>query len=335
MIHWIRRIAVIAAIAFFILVGLIAAILGSLRLAAQFRETEAAATAAPADGKFVESGRGRMFVMDPGPADGIPVVLFHGTAAWSKLWWRTTAALKNDGYRPIVPDLPPFGYSERRGGYTRFEQASRIDGMMTTLGAGRAIIVGHSFGAGAALEYVLRHPERTIGLVLVDAALGLTQEPSDAPAFLENGPLREIVVSATATNPLATRFLLSKLIYRKEAANSETLDILKAPMHVAGTTSHIADWLLYFTGSDRSALSSSRNAVSGIKVPVAMIWGDRDDVTPLAQANDFRSLVPSASLKVLNGVGHIPQIEDPDAFNAALIDAVREVVSAGPHAKQN
>jgi hypothetical protein len=50
-----------------------------------------------------------MFVMDPGPVDGIPVVLFHGTAAWSKLWWRTTAALKSDGYGPIVSDVPPFG----------------------------------------------------------------------------------------------------------------------------------------------------------------------------------------------------------------------------------
>jgi pimeloyl-ACP methyl ester carboxylesterase len=338
MIRWIRRIAVILPVAFFVLVGCVVAGLASLRLAAHFRETEVASAAAPADGKFIESGLGRMFVMDPGPTDGIPVVLFHGTAAWSKLWWRTTAALKKDGYRPLVPDLPPFGYSERRGGYTRSEQASRIDGMMTALGAGRAVIVGHSFGAGAALEYILRHPERTIGLVLVDAALGLTQAPSNAPAMLENGPLRELVVSATATNPLATRFFLSKLIYRKEAANSETLEILKAPMRVADTTSHIADWLLYFMGSDRSALSSSRGAVSKIKVPVAMIWGDHDDVTPLAQANDLRSLIPSASLKVLNDVGHIPQIEDPDAFNAALIDAIREVVSAaptGPRAGQN
>jgi pimeloyl-ACP methyl ester carboxylesterase len=210
--------------------------------------------------------------------------------------------------------------------------------MMSALDVGRAVIVGHSFGAGAALEYVLRHPERTIGLVLVDAALGLTQEPSDAPSVLEYGSLRELVVSATATNPLATRFLLSKLIYRKEAANSETLDIVKAPMRVAGTTSHIADWLLYFAGSDRSALSSSRGAVSGIRVPVAMIWGERDDVTPLAQANDFRVLVPSASLKVLNDVGHIPQIEDPDAFNAALIEAIGGVVladRAGPRASRN
>jgi pimeloyl-ACP methyl ester carboxylesterase len=320
MMRWIRRtVLVLVALAVCAV-----ATLAALRLAAYWRETETASAAAPADGKFVESGHGRIFVMDPGPADGIPAVLFHGTAAWSKLWWRTTAVLKDGGYRPIGPDLPPFGYSDRQGGYTRAEQAARIDGVMTALGAGRAIVIGHSFGAGAALEYVLRHPDRVIGLVLVDAALGLTQAPSNAPAILDYAPMRELLVSATATNPLATRFLLSKLIYRQEAANDQTLDILKAPMRVAGTTSHIADWLLYFAGSDRAALSASRDEVSRIKVPVAMIWGDRDDVTPLAQANDLRSLVPSASLRVIKDVGHIPQIEDPDAFNAVLLAVIRE-----------
>jgi len=323
--RWIRRLT-------YVLVGLIVcavAGLATLRLAAHLRETEIAAMAAPADGTFVESGFGRIFVIDPGPADGVPVVLFHGTAAWSGLWWRTTAALKASGFRPIAPDLPPFGYSERQGGYTRLEQAARIDGMMTTLGTGRAIVVGHSFGAGAALEYAMRHPDRVIGLVLVDAALGLSQAPSDVPAVLNYAPVRELLVSATATNPLATRFLLSKLIYRQQAADDQTLAILKAPMRVAGTTSHIADWVLYFAGSDRTALSASRSDVSAIKVPVAMIWGGRDDVTPLAQANDLRSLIPSASLRLMKDVGHIPQIEDPDAFNPVLLAAIRELTSAG------
>ncbi len=332
--RWVRRLARFLALAVVVVLGCVVVALGALRLASHFRETEVAAAAAPADGKFVDSGHGRIFIMDPGPAGAVPVVLFHGTAAWSKLWWRTTAALKDSGYRPIAPDLPPFGYSERQGGYTRAEQAARIDGVMTALGAGRAVVVGHSFGAGAALEYVLRHPDRTLGLVLIDAALGLTQDPSDAPALLAYKPVREALISATATNPLATRFLLSKLIYRKEAANDETLAILQAPMRVAGTTSHIADWLLYFTGADRAALSASRGEVSRISVPVVMIWGDRDDVTPLAQANDLRTLIPSASLKLLNDVGHIPQIEDPDRFNAALLAAIREIASTNPAGRQ-
>ncbi|MBW7970711.1 alpha/beta hydrolase [Bradyrhizobium sp. BR 10289] len=331
MMRWIRRFVLVIVL----LVACAIASLALLRVAAYLREDESAAAAAPADGKFVESGHGRMFVMDQGPRDGVPVVLFHGTAAWSRLWWRTTTALKNEGYRPIVPDLPPFGYSERQGGYSRLEQAARIDGMMTTLGTGRAIVVGHSFGAGAALEYVMRHRDRVIGLVLVDAALGLTQTPSDAPAILTYGPVRQLLVSATATNPLATRFLLSKLIYRQEAATDAVLDILKAPMRVEGTTSHIADWLLDFAGSDRTALSASRDQVAGIKLRVSMIWGDRDDVTPLAQANDLRSLIPSASVHVMQNVGHIPQIEDPDAFNTVLLSAIREVMPADAAAARN
>src|SRR5579862_7885270 len=140
MTRWTRRIAATLAATFLLLVAVVVLGLGSLRLAAHLRETEVASAAAPADGKFVESGLGRMFVMDLGPDDGVPVVLFHGTAAWSKLWWQTTAALKNAGYRPLAPDLPPFGYSDRQGGYTRSEQASRIDDVLTALGAKRAVI---------------------------------------------------------------------------------------------------------------------------------------------------------------------------------------------------
>ena len=47
-----------------------------------------------------------------------------------------------------------------------------------------------------------------------------------------------------------------------------------------------------------------------------------DGVTPRAQADDLRTLMPSASLTILPGLGHIPQIEDPDAFNRALVAQV-------------
>jgi pimeloyl-ACP methyl ester carboxylesterase len=60
-----------------------------------------------------------------------------------------------------------------------------------------------------------------------------------------------------------------------------------------------------------------------LKVPTALIWGDKDTVTPVQQANDLRTLVPHARLTLLPGVGHIPQIEDPDAFNAALLGTIK------------
>jgi len=56
-----------------------------------------------------------------------------------------------------------------------------------------------------------------------------------------------------------------------------------------------------------------------------LIWGENDNVTPLDQAHDLQNLIPQATLSVLAGLGHIPQIEDPVAFNAALLKGL------GPH----
>jgi pimeloyl-ACP methyl ester carboxylesterase len=126
----------------------------------------------------VPTGSGHVFVQEKGPAGGVPAVLLHGTAAWSELWRHTIDALAAAGFRVIALDLPPFGFSDRPGSYTRGDQAARVNDVLDQLKADPAIIVGHSFGAGAATELVMRYPDRTRALVLVDAALGLTSPPS-------------------------------------------------------------------------------------------------------------------------------------------------------------
>ena len=55
------------------------------------------------------------------------------------------------------------------------------------------------------------------------------------------------------------------------------------------------------------------------KLPVAILWGDKDTVTPIDQATDLQKLLPQASLTQLPGLGHIPQIEDPALYNDALL----------------
>ena len=59
-----------------------------------------------------------------------------------------------------------------------------------------------------------------------------------------------------------------------------------------------------------------------MKQPVAILWGDQDHVTPVDQARDLQTLIPRASLTLLPGLGHIPQIEDPTLFNEALLKAL-------------
>jgi pimeloyl-ACP methyl ester carboxylesterase len=295
------------------------------RLTAALRETADRATLAPAAGHLVKTASGGVFVQEKGPPDGIPVVLFHGTAAWSELWWRTSDVLAASGFHVIALDLPPFGFSDRPGSYTRRDQAARINEVLAALKAAPAIIVGHSFGAGAATELVMRHPERVRALVLVDAALGLTAPLTDAPAILRPKWIREILVSLTITNPLATKLLLQSLIAKKERAVPEYVEILQRPTSLRNSTSDIADWAYYFIGADREATSADRTAYARLKLPTAILWGDKDTVTPIEQARDLQTLIPQASLTLLPGLGHIPQIEDPTFFNEALLKALAKL----------
>ena len=305
-----------------VLLLLVVTAIAGFRLAASFRETVDRAALAPPSGHLVKTSSGGVFVQEKGPPDGIPVVLFHGTAAWSELWWRTSDALAASGFHVIALDLPPFGFSDRPGTYTRRDQAARINDVLGALKAPPAIIVGHSFGAGAATELVMRYPDRARGLVLVDAALGLTAPPSDPPAVLQPKWVREILVSLTVTNPLATKLLLQSLIAKKERALPEYVEILQRPTSLRNSTSDIADWAYYFAGADRGAASADRDAYARLKPPTAILWGDKDTITPVDQARDLQTLIPQASLTLLPGLGHIPQIEDPTAFNDALLKAL-------------
>jgi pimeloyl-ACP methyl ester carboxylesterase len=302
---------------------LIVLVMVAFRLAAAVRETGTRAELAPLAGHLVPTRSGGVFVQEKGPADGIPVVLFHGTAAWSELWRHTSEALAASGFHVIALDLPPFGFSDHSGNYTRADQAARINDVLGKLKVAPAIIVGHSFGAGAATELAMQYPDRARALVLVDAALGLTAAPSDAPWVIQPKWIREILVSLSITNPVATKTLLEMLIAKKERALPEFVAILQRPIAQRGSTSAIADWLYYFLGSDRDAVSADRSAYARMTMPVAILWGDKDSVTPVEQALDLRTLLPpQTSLNLLPGLGHIPQIEDPDMFNDALLKAL-------------
>jgi pimeloyl-ACP methyl ester carboxylesterase len=314
--------------------GLLFATLAGFRGAAAWRETETAEALAPKTGQFVETPTGRVFVQDSGPRDGIPVVLIHGTAAWSEFWRGTIDHLNSQRYRVIAVDLPPFGFSDRstNADYSRAAQTERIIGALDALKIDRALFVGHSFGAGATVETVMRHPARVRGLVLVAGALNLpapNQPIPPAPAaiisFLDLPVLPELLIAATATNPMLSRRLLGTMVARKEAATPELAAVLQRPMRRRGTTREFAIWAKAFLTPDLAAQSMQPDAYKLIAVKTRLIWGDLDTLTPLQQGRRLEALIPGASLSLMPGVGHIPQIEGPDNFRPLLVQLLRDV----------
>ena len=303
-------------------------VLGGFRMAAHLREGETLAEAMPADGRLIETAQGKIFVLEYGPETGQPLLFAHGTAAWSGLWQPVLEAMGEAGYRGIGYDLPPFGYSERYAvwDYGRVAQGERVNALVEAMDI-KPIVVAHSFGAGPAMEAVMRAPERYAGIVVVDGALGLGShdEQKALPFVLRPLWAREVGVAVSGTNPLATRTLLKGLIHRKDAATDAVIATLQRPQTRMGTTESFAAWLPSLMVPPQDALSIRTEAYAALGVPVAYIWGDQDTVTPPDQAEALVALTPGATLHMLTDVGHIPQIEDEAAFLGVLRPVIRDI----------
>lgn len=306
--------------------GLIITIFLGFRIAAMFRETETAEASAPANGRFVATTQGRIFVTETGSSSDRPVLLIHGSGAWGGLWSETAMALAQKGYRSIALDLPPFGFSDRPASedYSRTAQARRILALVTAMKLDRPIIVGHSFGGGPALEAVMRSPQTFSRVVLVDPALGIDVPVTDLPFVLRTQAAREVAISSAVTNPLLTRKMLASLIYRKDRAGPPYVDILQRPLHRSGSTAAIAAWLPALLQTDPNAVSAHSANYRRLTVSMSIIWGSKDSVTPLNQMRQLKSLVPASSVTILPDTGHIPQVEDPIAFQRALTEAIKK-----------
>lgn len=299
------------------------------RAAAWLRERATVAEAIPAEGRLVATAMGNVYVEEHGPAEGVPILLVHGSVGWARLWEDTSAALAGAGYRAIAFDLPPMGFSDRdpQADYGRVRQAGRILALVRALEI-RPVLAAHSFGAGPGVEAVMRAPGTFRALVVIDGALGIGSHEQDAelPWPLRPAWLRELVLSATVTNPLLTKSLLALFLHRKDRANDRYAAILQRPGVLRDATGELARWLPSLLVPPRDAQSTRPEAYRALGVPTAVLWGREDTTTPLEQGEELQALVPGAMLTVLDDVGHIPQIEDPDAFNAALIGALQKLV---------
>ena len=302
-------------------------VLGAFRVAASAREFTTQKDAAPSTGRFIRAVDVDMFVQEAGPDSAPAVVLIHGTGAWSEIWRETMTALAAKGFHTVALDLPPFGFSERPANatYDNVSQARRILAVLDTLGLDSVVLVGHSFGGRATMEATFMATPRVRRLVLVDVALNI-QEGATEPKLhwlpktvLAIAPLRNALVSATLTNPMLTRTLFKQLIYNDDAATDARVHMLQQPFLVKGSTSRLGQWLRQFMGPQQPSLATERRRYASLPMPVLVIWGNHDDLTPLAQGEDLVALIPNAQLVVIRNSGHIPAVENPAAFNSALV----------------
>ena len=303
-------------------------VLAALRWTAHQREYLPFAVGLPEEGRLIETPEGSIFILEVGEA-GLPRVLFaHGTAAWSGIWWETLNELAKSNYLATAFDMPPFGWSEYPpvADYSRSAQAKRVIALLESLGD-RPIVVAHSVGAGAVSEAVLQRPDLVSGFVLVAGAIGLGNQsnPKYPRNILRISTLRIYLTAATATNPLLTGKFLRNFMYRKEAATPKIITMLQEPMVRKGYTGSVADWVPELFTSPSTSLSLDPKHWNALDLPVSLIWGNKDNITPVDQGRELASLIQNSKLTVLEDVGHVPHLEAPSEFMTELIRELKKM----------
>lgn len=336
-----RRGLAVALAAFVVLVAALALWLVVTQRARATRETHGVEELAARDGRWVRVGDATLYIREWGRADAPIVLLTHGTGAWSGTWFALPATLASAGWRVVAVDLPPFGLStvfvdgvaggaeDAVADYTRAAQARRLLQLVERLG-GSVTLVGHSFGAGPALEAAMHGGRAIRRLVLVDPALGLGPS-GEAPHCEGAGPawwlsarsVRTALVAGTATWPGLTATMLRSFVHRQEVVDATLVPAYQIPFGRTGFSRGLGDWAAAFSqvacerAASLDADALGRWSASG--TPVRLIWGAEDTITPIAQGRALLRWMPEARMNVIPGVGHIPHIEDPSAFAAALL----------------
>jgi pimeloyl-ACP methyl ester carboxylesterase len=299
------------------------AVLGGADLIAQIRERDVARSAAPVGSRFVRAADVDMLIQERGPANGQPIVFISGVGAWSSTWLPTMDYLGQAGYHCIAVDLPPFGYTSRPAAntYDTGHQALRILGMLDTLKLSQVILVGHSFGGRATVEALMVEPGRFKAAVLVDVALSIDPPPTNRGLvgnLIELSVVRQPVIAATATNPWLTGWFLRKFTSRHDMLTPDRIAVYQRPLSVIETTQAYGNWLDAFVNDPGRSKSSRSSDYASLTMPVEVIWGATDGVTPLSEGLRLSRLLPDVSMNVLPGIGHIPHVEDNAAFNRAV-----------------
>jgi 2-hydroxy-6-oxonona-2,4-dienedioate hydrolase len=194
-----------------------------------------------------------------------------------------------------------------------------VSGFLDALGIACATIAGHSFGGLAALHFALARPERTARLVLVDSAgLGSAVHPglllNAARGYGELAASWAATPIGAAQRTLARARLLfadPRRVPRAWLAEQVRLALRPGVLgaSLAALRSQAAWW------GQREVLSDH---LAELAMPVLVIWGAEDRVVPAAQAYDAVALLRRGRLALIPSCGHIPHVEQPDAFVEAL-----------------
>lgn len=258
-----------------------------------------------------------------GPADAETILLIHGLAGSSKTWDGVIGDLA-DHHDVIAPDLLGHGESAKpRGDYSLGAFASGLRDFLTVLDVDRVTIVGHSFGGGVAMQLAYQHPHFIDRLVLVGSG-GLGREVSLLLRLLAL-PGAEYLMPIGIPKPIVDRASdVGRFLGRRNIRSERLGEFWRTYSSLAGAENRRA-----FVKTMRGVIEPGGQTIDArdrlylaARVPIMIVWGDRDGVIPVKHAYEAHELIENSRLEILEGIGHFPHVEAPDQFVRVLLDFV-------------
>lgn len=240
-------------------------------------------------GRHAEIGGARIWFAEWGPRSaGIPVLLLHGGFGNSNYFGRLIPVLVAHGYRVVAMDSRGHGRSTRSDAPLTYDlMAQDVLGLLDRLSVSRVYLVGWSDGGIIGLDLAMTHPDRLAGLF----AFGANADVSGLKDGAEKTPVFAAYLARTAEE------------YRTLSPTPRQWDAFSAAVNKMWET------LPAFT----------RGELAAIKVPTTIADGEFDEAIKRSHDEYMAQAIPAANLVILPGVSHFAMLQDPGAFNAAVL----------------
>jgi len=237
--------------------------------------------------------------------DGSPLVLLHSLLADRSSFAHVVGPLSKK-FRVMLPALPGFGRSPAvEGGLAAI--ADRVAASIRVFAAGQPVrLLGNGYGGFLALQVVIRHPGLVDRLVLADAGAAFSEPGREA--------FRGMARAAAAKG--------------LEAIADTAMRRLFAPDFHAANPDLVAERRCIFLESDPAVIIAAcealaaldlRHALAAVRMPVLAVVGAQDEATPVAMSRQVVAGLPNATLTILEGLAHVPQLQAPQRFLDAVV----------------
>lgn len=241
---------------------------------------------------------------------GSPIIFLGGFAEPSWVWDAVASRLAGT-HRVYAIDLPPFGYSERKGPYGLADWTRLVRDFAAHFGLRRPLIVGHSLGAAVAVNVGLQAPANTAGVVLLDGDALPVGGPHWMGNLFVNPYYTTIFRLVTHADWLVRDVLKQAYGPDRSPITNVQVDAFERPFRVQGTENGFHD--LFRGGVQGLTLADLRR----LRVPRIVVWGQHDTVDDI-KAGRTSAQALGVKLIVIPRAGHLSMLGEPAAVARAI-----------------